>query len=214
MRDLLQLFSSMIDGDRCFQMLGFDIFLDKNCKPYIIEINHNPSFKLPTPLDIEIKTAALAGCLGIVCDKYMPYPVDMPAKKSANAIPSESSTENNDMSHERFSSLDSAGSESEAAMASAVERDREALFRNTGLGKRQQQQQESFAPSSFTRARSAGSTAEVDGISRIPSVCQDADGALIISSRQWSLETLYDCVGLPTTALQVCACVCKLLLTY
>jgi len=32
-------------------MMGFDIFLDKKCKPYIIEINHNPSFKLPTPLD-------------------------------------------------------------------------------------------------------------------------------------------------------------------
>ena len=45
------LFSSKIDGGRCFQMMGFDIFLDKKCKPYIIEINHNPSFKLPTPLD-------------------------------------------------------------------------------------------------------------------------------------------------------------------
>ena len=69
------LFSAQIEGDKCFQMLGFDILLDKQCKPYIIEINHNPSFKLPTPLDVEIKTAALAGCLGIVCNKYMPYPL-------------------------------------------------------------------------------------------------------------------------------------------
>jgi tubulin polyglutamylase TTLL6/13 len=50
-------------------MLGFDIFLDKNGKPHLLEINHNPSFKLPTSLDVEIKTAALAGCLAIVCDK-------------------------------------------------------------------------------------------------------------------------------------------------
>ena len=46
--------------------------IDSVCKPYIIEINHNPSFKLPTELDVQIKTAALAGCLGIVCDKFMP----------------------------------------------------------------------------------------------------------------------------------------------
>ena len=32
------LFSAQIEGDKCFQILGFDILLDKKCKPYIIEI--------------------------------------------------------------------------------------------------------------------------------------------------------------------------------
>ena len=48
---------------------GFDVLLDARCKPHIIEINHNPSFKLPTPLDVEIKVAALTGCLALVCDR-------------------------------------------------------------------------------------------------------------------------------------------------
>ena len=182
----------MIDGDRCFQIMGFDVFLDKKCKPYIIEINHNPSFKLPTPLDVEIKTAALSGCLGIVCDKYMPYPEDdTPCVQRSRSV-----------------SLDaSEGAASDASMAAAIERDREALFRNTGLGRRQQQQQEAFAPSSFTRALSSGSVEDSSSSSRthIPSVCMDASGGHVISSRQWSLQTLYDHVGDPQTHLQVWA---------
>lgn len=61
--------SNTLDFTRCFQIIGFDILLDKNCKPYIIEINHNPSFKLPTPIDVDIKVAAMTGCLGIVTDR-------------------------------------------------------------------------------------------------------------------------------------------------
>ena len=39
----------------CFQILGFDIILDKNCKPYLLEVNHAPSFATDSPLDYEIK---------------------------------------------------------------------------------------------------------------------------------------------------------------
>ena len=39
----------------CFQILGFDIILDKNCKPFLLEVNHAPSFATDTPLDYEIK---------------------------------------------------------------------------------------------------------------------------------------------------------------
>ena len=193
----VQLFSSMIDGEKCFQILGFDIFLDKNCKPYIIEINHNPSFKLPTPLDVEIKTAAMAGCLGIVCNKYMPYPVEVSGPKaSGDAVTG---------GLERSRSVDSGESVASdaAAAASALERDRDALFRNTGLGKRQQQQQEVFAPSGFGRLKSSGSEVVENGSPQIASLCTDASGGQLISSRDWSLHTLYDCVGLPPSPLQV-----------
>ncbi len=34
-----------------FQILGFDIMLDHQCKPYLLEVNHSPSFTCDSPLD-------------------------------------------------------------------------------------------------------------------------------------------------------------------
>lgn len=39
----------------CFEVLGFDIFLDHKAKPYVIEVNHTPSFATDSPLDSLIK---------------------------------------------------------------------------------------------------------------------------------------------------------------
>jgi len=39
----------------CFELLGFDIFLDSDLKPWIIEVNHSPSFSTDSPLDFRIK---------------------------------------------------------------------------------------------------------------------------------------------------------------
>ena len=42
-------------GSRCFEILGIDIMLDSNLKPWLIEINHLPSFGTDSPLDQDIK---------------------------------------------------------------------------------------------------------------------------------------------------------------
>ncbi|OHT06269.1 Tubulin-tyrosine ligase family protein [Tritrichomonas foetus] len=34
---------SMSGYNRCFQILGFDILLDKKCQPYVLEVNYRPS---------------------------------------------------------------------------------------------------------------------------------------------------------------------------
>ena len=39
----------------CFEVFGFDILLDENCKPWLLEVNHTPSFETDTPLDQNIK---------------------------------------------------------------------------------------------------------------------------------------------------------------
>jgi tubulin polyglutamylase TTLL6/13 len=39
----------------CFEVLGFDIMLDTNLKPWILEVNHSPSFSTDSPLDFKIK---------------------------------------------------------------------------------------------------------------------------------------------------------------
>jgi tubulin polyglutamylase TTLL6/13 len=39
----------------CFELLGFDVILDANLKPYLLEVNHAPSFATDSPLDYEVK---------------------------------------------------------------------------------------------------------------------------------------------------------------
>jgi tubulin polyglutamylase TTLL6/13 len=44
-----------VENSMCFEILGFDIFLDENLKPWVLEVNHAPSFVCDTPLDTKIK---------------------------------------------------------------------------------------------------------------------------------------------------------------
>jgi len=44
-----------VRGSRCFEVLGFDVMIDSNLKPWIIEVNHLPSFGTDSPLDYDIK---------------------------------------------------------------------------------------------------------------------------------------------------------------
>ena len=50
----------------CFEDLGFDIMLDHKFKPWLIEINHTPSFKTDTPLDLRIKKNLIRDTLNLL----------------------------------------------------------------------------------------------------------------------------------------------------
>lgn len=43
------------ENSMCFQILGFDIMLDHKCKPFLLEVNHSPSFSTDSPLDEKVK---------------------------------------------------------------------------------------------------------------------------------------------------------------
>lgn len=43
------------ENSMCFHVLGFDIMFDSKCKPYLLEVNHSPSFATDSPLDEKIK---------------------------------------------------------------------------------------------------------------------------------------------------------------
>ena len=43
------------ENSMCFHILGFDIMLDRDCKPYLLEVNHSPSFSTDSPLDEKVK---------------------------------------------------------------------------------------------------------------------------------------------------------------
>ena len=50
----------------CFEILGFDIFIDKNLKPWVIEVNHTPSFITDSPLDFKVKKGLIADTIGLL----------------------------------------------------------------------------------------------------------------------------------------------------
>lgn len=39
-----------------FNLLGFDVMVDEDLNPFIIEVNHVPSLNTDSPLDKKIKT--------------------------------------------------------------------------------------------------------------------------------------------------------------
>jgi tubulin polyglutamylase TTLL6/13 len=39
----------------CFELLGFDVLVDKSGKPWLLEINHSPSFETDTAVDKRVK---------------------------------------------------------------------------------------------------------------------------------------------------------------
>ncbi|XP_068265935.1 tubulin polyglutamylase TTLL13 [Nyctibius grandis] len=50
----------------CFEILGFDILLDRKLKPWLLEVNHSPSFNTDSPLDREVKDALLYDTINLI----------------------------------------------------------------------------------------------------------------------------------------------------
>ncbi|XP_015603647.1 tubulin polyglutamylase TTLL13 isoform X2 [Cephus cinctus] len=57
----------------CFELLGFDILLDWKLKPYLLEVNHSPSFHTDAQIDKDIKESLLNDTFHMLnfheCDK-------------------------------------------------------------------------------------------------------------------------------------------------
>ncbi|XP_050676228.1 tubulin polyglutamylase TTLL13-like isoform X3 [Leptidea sinapis] len=57
----------------CFEILGFDILLDHKLHPFILEVNHSPSFHTDTQLDRDVKENLLSDTFTMLniwqCDK-------------------------------------------------------------------------------------------------------------------------------------------------
>jgi len=50
----------------CFEILGFDVMLDEKLKPWILEVNHSPSFSTDSPLDFKIKKNLIVDVLQLM----------------------------------------------------------------------------------------------------------------------------------------------------
>ncbi|XP_075362643.1 LOW QUALITY PROTEIN: tubulin polyglutamylase TTLL13-like [Mycteria americana] len=59
-------FPNHTTGCACFEILGFDILLDRRLKPWLLEVNHSPSFTTDSPLDREVKDALLCDTINLI----------------------------------------------------------------------------------------------------------------------------------------------------
>ena len=50
----------------CFEVFGFDILLDSDLKPWLIEVNLSPSLAPDSPLDMTIKTTLMTDTFNLV----------------------------------------------------------------------------------------------------------------------------------------------------
>ncbi|XP_062863265.1 tubulin polyglutamylase TTLL5 isoform X2 [Trichomycterus rosablanca] len=54
----------------CFELYGFDVLIDSNLKPWLLEVNLSPSLACDTPLDLKIKASMISdmfSLVGFVC---------------------------------------------------------------------------------------------------------------------------------------------------
>ena len=49
----------------CFELLGFDILIDSDLKPWILEVNLNSSLATDSPLDFKIKSNLVKDILNL-----------------------------------------------------------------------------------------------------------------------------------------------------
>ena len=50
----------------CFEVFGYDVMLDANLKPWLLEVNHTPSFSCGSPIDLRIKKGVISETMRIV----------------------------------------------------------------------------------------------------------------------------------------------------
>jgi len=57
----------MVTKNICFELLGFDILLDADMKPWLMEVNLSPSLATESPLDLKIKSNLFVDTMNLVC---------------------------------------------------------------------------------------------------------------------------------------------------
>ena len=53
-------------SSNCFELFGFDILLDSDLKPWLLEVNLSPSLATDSPLDHNIKSTLISDTFNLV----------------------------------------------------------------------------------------------------------------------------------------------------
>ena len=57
--------------NNCYELYGFDILVDSNYKPWLMEVNVCPSLNSSSPLDKKVKTTVICDIMNLL--GYVPY---------------------------------------------------------------------------------------------------------------------------------------------
>lgn len=69
---LLSVQKVMINDKHCFELYGYDILIDEDYKPWLLEVNASPSLTANTPQDYDMKFGLLDDVLSIIdLEKYL-----------------------------------------------------------------------------------------------------------------------------------------------
>eukprot|EP00388_Colpodella_angusta_P005068 GDKJ01015970.1.p1 GENE.GDKJ01015970.1~~GDKJ01015970.1.p1 ORF type:complete len:616 (+),score=67.45 GDKJ01015970.1:278-1849(+) len=60
------LFPQSNDGRTCFEVLGFDILIDHKLQPWLMEVNHTPSFVTGSQMDLHIKGSLIKEVMAVI----------------------------------------------------------------------------------------------------------------------------------------------------
>ena len=61
-----QLKRANVHRSNCYELFGYDILLDSNLKPWLIEINLSPSLAYDSPLDLKIKANVVKDTFNLI----------------------------------------------------------------------------------------------------------------------------------------------------
>lgn len=59
-------FPNHMESSACFEILGFDVMLDRKLKAWVLEVNHSPSFHTDAKLDKEVKEGLLTDTFNLL----------------------------------------------------------------------------------------------------------------------------------------------------
>ncbi|XP_040189122.1 tubulin polyglutamylase TTLL5 [Rana temporaria] len=70
--------SLLANRGNCFELYGFDVLIDSNMKPWLLEVNLSPSLACDAPLDLKVKASMISDMLtlvGLECQDPLQRPV-------------------------------------------------------------------------------------------------------------------------------------------
>jgi len=57
------------ENSSCFEILGFDVMIDHKLWPWLLEVNHSPSFNTDSDLDKDVKSTVIGDTIKLLNSK-------------------------------------------------------------------------------------------------------------------------------------------------